>query len=204
MHNRGSPDEPRLFAVADDQLGHFTARQARDQGYTSAMLAYHAGRGKFIRLGSGVYRFTQYPHSRHEEAVAAWLAVGTDAVVSHETALDFHGLSDVIPDSVHLTLPRNRRYRHAPPGVTLHTATAAVQPEDRTRHVATGLPVTTAVRTILDVAAARAPLEEVVKAVADALRQGLTTAGELPEAARRRGPAMRRTIEQALSEAGAL
>jgi predicted transcriptional regulator of viral defense system len=167
------------------------------------MLAYHTGRGKFIRLGSGVYRFTQYPHSRHEEAVAAWLAVGSDAVVSHETALDFHGLSDVIPDSVHLTLPRNRRYRRAPPGVTLHTASAAIRPEDRTQHVATGLPVTTPVRTILEVAAARAPLEEVVKAVADALRQGLATAGELRAAAQERGAGVRRTIDQALLEAGA-
>jgi hypothetical protein len=38
------------------------------------------------------------------------LAVGKDAAgVSHETALDLLDLSDVIPDTVHLTVPRTRR-----------------------------------------------------------------------------------------------
>lgn len=55
---------------------------------------------------------------------AAWLAVGKDsAVVSHESALDLWDLSDVVPSSVHLTVPRSYRSRakRSLPGVVIHT-----------------------------------------------------------------------------------
>lgn len=54
--------------------------------------------------------------------MAAWLTAGEKiAAVSHESALDLHGLSDVIPNKVHLTLPRAKRYRSPSPGVAIHT-----------------------------------------------------------------------------------
>lgn len=202
MHDRRTPDEARLFAVADEQLGHFTARQARACGYTSPMLVYHVGRGRFARLGWGVYRFVRYPHAPREEVIAAWLAVGTDATACHATALDLHGLSDVIPDRVHLVLPRSRRYRRAPAGVTLHTTAAPIGPEDRVRHSQTGVPVTSPLRTILDVVAAGAPFEEVANAVADALASGLLTAAELRSAAALRATAVQQAIDRALAAVG--
>jgi predicted transcriptional regulator of viral defense system len=201
MRDRQNPDTARLFALADAQLGYFTARQARECGYASSMLAYHVARQRFARVGWGVYRFVQYPHSAHEHVVAAWLAVGPDSVVSHETALDLHGLSDVIPATVHLTVPRARRSRRAPTGVTLHTTTRPISERERMTHPESGLPVTTPIRTILDVTAAGAPFEEVTKAVEDALAVGLITAGELREAAATQGVATHRVVERALDEA---
>lgn len=203
MHDRRAPDEGRLFAVADEQLGHFTARQARACGYTSPMLVYHVERRRFARLGRGVYRFVRYPHSPREEVVVAWLAVGTDATASHATALDLHGLSDVVPDSVHLVLPRSLRYRRAPAGVTLHTTAASLGPEDRVRHPQTGVPVTSPLRTILDVAAAGAPFEEVARAVADAVAAGMLTAAELRSASEQRAGAVQQAIDRALAAVGA-
>lgn len=202
MHDRHAPNEARVFALADEQLGYFTARQARTCGYTSSMLAYHVARGKFARCGRGVYRFNRYPRSPHEEVIASWLALGAGAVASHETALDLHGLSDVIPDSVHLTLPRSRRYRRVPDGVTLHTTTVPVQPHERTRHVQSGVPVTTPARTIIDVAAAQAPFEEVAKAVGGAIASGGVTAEDLRAAATSRSRPVQETIERALEETG--
>jgi predicted transcriptional regulator of viral defense system len=104
------PDRAQLFEVASEQGGYFTAEQARACGYSWALLSHHVKSGRFIRLRRGLYRYREYPSSPREDVLAAWLAVGKDrAVVSHESALDLLDLSDVIPDTAHLTVPRSRR-----------------------------------------------------------------------------------------------
>ncbi len=164
------------------------------------MLAYHTARGRFQHVRWGVYRFANYPYSRHEPVLVAWLGVGKDAVVSHETALYIFGLGDLIPRSIHLTVPRNRRSRRVPTGVTLHTTVQPLDRHDRTTHPETGLPITTPVRTLVDTAAADTPDEEVTKAALDAIRGGLARPEELRAAAIARGPAVRKRIERALEQ----
>src|SRR5690242_3560592 len=120
----GRPDHERLFEIASEQGGYFTTEQARDAGYSWALLSHHAKRGRFVRVRRGLYRLREYPSSPREDVLAAWLAVGRDAaVVSHESALDLLGLSDVIPDAVHLTVSRSRRNLPVLPGVMIHTTT---------------------------------------------------------------------------------
>jgi predicted transcriptional regulator of viral defense system len=121
---RRRPNRADLFDLATEQHGYFTAAQAARCGYASDMLTYHVKQGTFQRVHRGVYRFRDFPFSTREDLVAAWLAVGKDvAVVSHESALDLWDLSDVVPDAVHLTIPRARRSRarRPPPGVIIHT-----------------------------------------------------------------------------------
>src|SRR5512133_706176 len=97
------PDSLRLFEIASEQGGYFTARQARTCGYGFALLSHHSKSGRFIRVRRGLYRLREYPSSPREEVLAAWLAVGKDvAVVSHESALDLLDLSDVIPNVAHV------------------------------------------------------------------------------------------------------
>jgi hypothetical protein len=83
--NDGSnPSYTRLFEVASEQSGYFTAVQARACGFSRALLAYHAKSGRFLRVRQGLYRFCQYPGSPREDVIAAWLATGREvAVVSH-------------------------------------------------------------------------------------------------------------------------
>src|SRR3990172_11685374 len=116
-----SPDARALFAIASAQAGYFTAAQARESGYSSQLLAHHARTGRFLRIARGLYRLRDYPSAPREEIVAAWLRAGTDAVVSHESALDLFGLSDVIPNAIHLTVPRARRKLARTAGVVVHT-----------------------------------------------------------------------------------
>src|SRR5438045_918324 len=116
------PDRSGLFQLASEQRGYFTTTQARDYGYSRALLAHHAKTGTFQRVYAGVYRFRDYPSTPREEIVAAWLVLGKDAaVVSHESALELWGLSDLIPDAIHLTVPRSRRHLPHLPGVMIHT-----------------------------------------------------------------------------------
>ena len=127
----GRPSHARLFELASEQGGYFTAAQAQACGFSKALLAHHAKSGRFLRVRQGLYRFREYPSSPREDVIAAWLATGKEvAVVSHESALDILGLSDVVPEVVHLTVPRARRYRSASPGVAIHTTTRRLGKSD--------------------------------------------------------------------------
>jgi predicted transcriptional regulator of viral defense system len=179
------PDSACLFAIATGQHGYFSSAQARTCGFRPSLLTYHVRTGRFVRVHRGVYRLRDYPSSPREEVVAAWLAVGKDrAVVSHDSALDLHDLSDVIPDAIHLTVPRAVRHSPAIPGVVVHTTTRDLRPRDVVTR--DGLRVTSAARTILDVAEAAIAPEQVEMAVRQAIERGLITRSHLEEDARNR------------------
>ncbi len=148
----------------------------------------------------GLYRLSDYPSGEQEEIRAAWLAVGMDrAVVSHESALVLHELSDVLPNTVHLLVSREHRGIRPFSGVTLHTATTAI-PDDEitTRH---GIRVSTPSRSIIDAASSGTAPEQIQMAIRQALEQGRTTPSQLAGQAERHGGQIavlaRRTIQEA-------
>ncbi|MBI4512917.1 MAG: type IV toxin-antitoxin system AbiEi family antitoxin domain-containing protein [Gemmatimonadetes bacterium] len=199
-HARG-PDHTCLFETASEQGGYFTSRQARDCGFSWAVLSHHVATARFVRVRRGLYRLKEYPSSPREEVICAWLAVGKDtAVVSHESALELLGLSDVLPDEVHVTLPRTRRGRSQVPGVRLHTTT--IPPAGDEMMVVDGVRITSPARSIADAAAVGASPEHVLAAARQALARGMVTRGQLERAARRRGASVERIIRQVLDGAG--
>lgn len=196
---RTRPDHRRLYEVASEQGGYFTADQAAVRGFSRASLSYHTRRGRFLRVKRGLYRLAEYPASLREDVLAAWLSAGKDdAVVSHESALDLLGLSDVVPDRVHLTLPRAKRYRPAGAGVAIHTTTRPLPKSDVVTR--DGLPVTSPARTIADAAEAGTAPEQVVRAAHQAVERGLATEAQLRATARGRGSRVERLVERALNE----
>jgi predicted transcriptional regulator of viral defense system len=194
------PDRQALFDLASEQYGYFTAGQAARCGYAPNVLAYHARRGTFQRVHHGVYRFRDFPFSHREDVVAAWLAVGKDeAVISHESALDLWDLSDVVPDAVHLTVPRARRSlaRHPPTGVIVHTTTRPLDSGEVRRNE--GIRVTSPERTILDAAEAGTQPEQIEMAIEQALRRGWLDVLHLRARARERERRVWSLVEQALA-----
>jgi predicted transcriptional regulator of viral defense system len=187
----------RLFEIASEQGGYFTGAQAQACGYSRALLAHHAKSGRFIRIRQGLYRFREYPTSPREEVIAAWLAAGKEtAVVSHESALDLLGLSDVVPEVVHLTVPRSKRYRTGTLGAAIHTTTRTINRSDvLTRE---GIRITGPVRSIIDSAEAGTAPEQIDGAVRQALDRGLANGPKLLRAAKQRGGRVERLIRQAL------
>jgi predicted transcriptional regulator of viral defense system len=175
----------RLFGLASTQQGYFTAAQARECGFDTNLIAYHKKHGRFIQQLRGVYRLRDYPSSNRGEVVAAWLSAGKDvAVVSHESALDLLDLSDVIPRTISLTVPRAKRHLSRIPGVTIHTTTRPFGPRDVKDWE--GVTVTSAARTILDVAEDDTAPEQVELAIRQAISRGLTTKLQLNEGAAHR------------------
>ena len=194
------PDRARLFEIASEQGGYFTADQARAFGFSWALLSHHAKSGHFIRVRRGLYRFREYPSSPREHVLTAWLAVGKDvAVVSHESALDLLGLSDVIPAAVHLTVSRSRRNLPSIPGVKIHTTIRLLRQGDRL--IRDGMTVTSATRTILDAAETGTPSEQIEMATIQAIERGLATAQQLRRDASERGGRVAKLIANALHKA---
>ena len=191
------PDRLRLFELASEQGGYFTAEQARASGYSFALLSHHVKRGRFLRVRRGLYRLREYPSSPREDVLAAWLAAGKDvAVVSHASALDLLDLSDVMPDAVHLTVPRARRHLPTLPGVKIHTTVRPLKPSDLAYRG--GLVLTSATRAILDAAEAGTAPDQIELAVRQAVERGLASPDELRRGAAERGRRVMALIEGAL------
>lgn len=174
-----------LFSKALEQGGYFTAKQAREAGYDYPHLDYHVSTRNFERVEHGLYRLTSLPPGEHDDLVrlTLWSRNRQDepqAVVSHESALVLHDLSELLPAETHLTVPRTFR-KELPAECVLHKALLA--PKDIEER--TGFRVTVPLRTLLDVAAGDVPEEQLQKAVADALARGLVRRNKLQEAAKK-------------------
>jgi predicted transcriptional regulator of viral defense system len=196
-------DHDGLYRLAEAQAGYFTAQQAVNAGMDRSTLRHHARPGgRYERARRGLYRLRHFPASPHEHVMAAWLPLrDAGAVVSHESALELHELSDVIPDAVHLSLPRSERGQRRRAGVRLHTLNRPPK-EAEVREIA-GLPVTSGERTIVDALEAGAQPEQIEMAVGQALERGLTTPRRLQEAASARPARVRKFIKRRLEKVSA-
>lgn len=163
-----------LYGIAEDQAGYFTAAQARAAGLHQVRLVQLAQQGDIERISRGVYRVTRFPvlQQGHFMEAVLWPQVRRPdvvGVISHQSALSIHQLSDVSPARVHLTLPASVRIRRAvPKGLTIHHADLAPADVERVA----GIPVTTPARSIRDVHAGHMGNDVVRQAIADGRRSG--------------------------------
>jgi predicted transcriptional regulator of viral defense system len=190
--------EDRLYETAEPQAGFFTAGQALAAGMDRSTLRYHArAGGRYRRERRGLYRLRRFPTGRFDHVYAAWVPLrDAGAVVSHESALDLYELSDLIPDLVDLTLPREKRGQRPRPGVRLHTTEHPLDAGDLDDVM--GLPVTRPERTIIDAFEAGSQPDQLEMAVRQALAEVLTTPRRLRAAAARRSPRARAFVERAV------
>ncbi|MFN9952299.1 MAG: type IV toxin-antitoxin system AbiEi family antitoxin domain-containing protein [bacterium] len=129
-------------------MGSVTTGQAGTVGVSSMALVMMARRGTLERVSRGVYRLVDFPVQPLAQYMQATLwPYGHRGILSHETALSLHELSDVDPAKVHITVPAAFRVQRAIPGyLVVHHA--GLSPEDVTR--LEGMPITSVVRTIRD------------------------------------------------------
>lgn len=164
-----------LYGIAEDQAGYFTAAQARAAGLRQVRLIQLAQQGDIERVSRGVYRFARFPVSRlgHYMEAVLWPQVrrpDVAGVISHQSALSIHELSDVSPARVHLTVPSTVRIRReAPKRLVIHYADLAPGDVERVE----GVPVTTPARSIRDAHASHLGNELVAQAIADGRRSGV-------------------------------
>ena len=124
-----------------------------------------------------MYRLRDYPDDALERLVqvSLWSANERNlpqGVIGFETALMVYHLGGLLPQRIHLIVPRGFR-KVAPADVMLHAASALLTPLEPAEVVAfEGFSVTTALRTLCDLAASNLSLEHLEEAVRDAIQTG--------------------------------
>jgi predicted transcriptional regulator of viral defense system len=150
-----SPSERQkeLYQLAESQGGYFTTKQAAALRYASNKRIYHVRAGNWIREHRGIYRLALFPEPERPDLILWWLwsrdrSDRPTGVFSHQTALSLHDLTDANPAKLDLTVPTNfRRGVPTPNVLRLHHDDVRVGD----REILYGVPVTNAMRTILDV-----------------------------------------------------
>lgn len=142
-----------LFLVADRQQGYFTSQQAEKCGYHRSHFSRFLKSGEWVKEFRGIYRLGRYPVQDRSELVF-WILWSRDkqgnprGVWSHETALDIHELSDVMPVKMHMTVPPNfRRRLEIPKILFLHRQTLEKSDIEERQ----GYKVTTPLKTLIDI-----------------------------------------------------
>lgn len=162
-----------LYRLAEPSAGYFTTAQAATQGVSRQQLSYLANTGSIDRVAHGIYRLRRFPSQRFEDVIVACMWVGPDAAASHDTAAAIYELTDVMPNRIHVTVSQPFRGRWN--GVVVHVASLAN--EEVTERA--GIPVTTMVRTIHDIAHRSGP-DAARELAHEALARGLATRSNLP------------------------
>jgi predicted transcriptional regulator of viral defense system len=150
--------ERRILDLAARQHGLVTTRQLLAAGWSRDVIATRLRSGWLDRRYRGVYLAGPL-ETAHTPAMAAVLACGDGAVISHYSAAVLWSLRQPIEGPMHVIAPS----AHNRPGIIVHHA--SLHPHDITcRH---GIPVTSAARALLDLAAT-APIHDVERAVNEA------------------------------------
>ncbi|MGH9041439.1 MAG: type IV toxin-antitoxin system AbiEi family antitoxin domain-containing protein [Acidimicrobiia bacterium] len=159
-----------LAGIAGRQYGAFTGRQALASGMSRATLHRWVEEGRLLAPHPGVYAFAGAPLSWDLSVMAALLAAGPEAVVSHRAGARLWSLLE--DDTVEITVPRNRSPRIA--RVVTHRSRDLAD-----HHISSWkrFPVTKPARTIVDLGAVLTPakLEDVLDRALS--RRLLTIAG---------------------------
>lgn len=138
----------------DELIARLAARQHRvveigqlaADGITPTMIRRRVESGRLHRIFRGVYAVGTHMLTREGYWMAAVLAIGEGAILSHQSAAALWKISPTSPPLIHVTVPRpsGRRQRK---GIVVHRSTT-LTPDDITVH--RGIPVTTHARTLRD------------------------------------------------------
>lgn len=154
-----------LADLAERQHGVATYRQMRQLGLSNGHIHRASKASRLRRVHRGVYAVGHKRLSGHGRCLAAVLACGEGAVLSHRSAAWLWGFIPNCPSEPEVTAPgRGHRRRR----IRVHRVAAVADQDCGDRH---GIPVTTVPRTLIDLAEV-ASLRELSRAVDRAKRLG--------------------------------
>lgn len=177
-------DLVELSDLAAEQWGLVTTAQAVAAGVSRQAVARMAASGALERVRHGVHRVAGGTPDRLDGIRAAWLSLDPTmavsdrlhsvgvTVVSHRSAADLLGLGDLDADRFEFTAPIRKQSRVG--DIAFHRGGVP----DGEWAVVDYLPVTTAARTIADLAAVRTDGGHLARVVRDAIVAGLVGVDE--------------------------
>lgn len=180
-----------LGVIASEQWGLVTAAQATAAGTASRSMIRWANDGALTRVTRGVYKVAGSSYDPLDDLRAAWLMLAPqrtaterieteplDAVVSHRSAARIHQLGDLDADVHEFTVYGRKQPRR--PDVRIHSRSQPLRRQSWT--LISGLPVTSALTTIIDLAAARTDGGHLAGIVRDAVTTAVVDIDELSTA----------------------
>ena len=115
-----------LRYLAQRQSGIVSRSQALRAGLSTDKIKFRLRSGRWCLMHRGVYAtFTGAP-GRSAWLWAAVLSAGPGAALSYETAAELHRLADTPAETIHVTVPHDRRIS-AVEGVSLHRSDRVVE-----------------------------------------------------------------------------
>ena len=173
------PVDRRIAEIAARQHGLITYAQLIGLGLSRSGIARRVSRGALYRVHRGVYAVRHPELTRHGEWLAAVLALGAGAALSYRSAA---ALWELLPDRglrIDVTVPttggRSRRRL-----IVVHRS--QLEPDEVVRQE--GIPVTTPVRTVIDLADILSE-RRLERTLDEAVFLGLDLTGLAPRARRR-------------------
>jgi hypothetical protein len=152
-----------IARVAARQHGHITRRQLLDLGLGRRAIAQRLASGDLVRVHAGVYAVGYRRVEPVALAMAAVLACGEEALLSHDSAAALWGMRrwQQIPE---VTTPEHRRR----PNIHTHRSRTLTRADKRTQ---LNIPTVSAARAIFEIAP-RLTDKQLTRAVQDARRAG--------------------------------
>ena len=147
MRRFPSTDEAQIATIAGRQHGIVTVAQLRDVGLEEAAVRRRVAAGRLHRLHRGVYAVGHRSLSWRGRWLAAVLAAGDGAVLSHASAAALWEFLRPTQGPIHVTVAAAVR-RESRPGLQVHRS-RTLTPSHVTR--CHGIAVTTPARTIEDI-----------------------------------------------------
>ncbi len=192
LTGNADPSDRRLARLATRQHGVVASWQLQRLGYTRKAIMGLERVGHLIRLQRGVYAVGHTNLTAHGRWMAAVLAAGDGAVLSHADAAALHDLRRPPTGAIHVTTAGKRHI----PGVRAHLG--ALPRTERT--VCDAIPVTTVERTVADLAPTL-PRRRLRTLIESAMRRDAIDFAVLRGIAGRRhgrpgGPALRAVLSQ--------
>jgi hypothetical protein len=189
-----------LTDLAADQEGLLTSAQLRMHGVTNWTQRRLIAEGWMFRLAPRVYALRGTPDTHRRRLRCGLLCLGERSWVSFEAAATLHGLDRSRAHAVEFTIERPRRPAVLP--FAVHT-TKRLDPIDHV--VVDGFRVTSATRTVFDLALARVHPQRIEAAIDSAVRLQLSS----PEVLSRRLEGLRgsgrwgcRLVEEMIVDSG--
>src|SRR5579884_860681 len=103
---RAMAAETAIARIAEQQHGLITRRQLHAAGVDEAAVRHRVASGRIVRVRQHVFRVPGAPATREQAILAAVLAFGPGAVVSHTTAAALWGLPNVDYERMELSSDR--------------------------------------------------------------------------------------------------
>lgn len=184
-----------------DQGGVISRAQGAEFGLAGEEMRNRVRFADWQRIQRGVYATFSGGVTREAQLWAALVRAGPDAVLSHQTAAELHGLLKQPSVMIHLTVPAtaNPAKHGRIPGVVVHRSRSL----DLTRHPVLSPPRTRIEHTVLDLFEGMDDPADRYDLICRAIGGRLTTAARLKEALNQRSRFRdRRQAESALGDAG--